>query len=362
MLPGFDAMPLKREFKRLMNRVLPAFSASLLNSQNASQARTAIGAAASGANGDITSLSGLTTPITVAQGGDGIQTIPTPTFNAGAMTIPATSYTLDFHSSTLGSGAVSRVTGMAAALIVPSGATLGLTSGVQSDLLLLELNNGGVLEQAIVNAAGAIDLSETGVISTTAIDTASDSANVVYSTTARSNLPYRVVGMYRSTQTTAGTWAQAMSLIIGAGGNKLLKSAASMVRLNTANGYGSTNTKIRRFSNVVTNQGSDITYADSATLGASFTINVSGVYSISYTDKYTSIAELGISLNTATPTSNLSSCAISEILAYALSDGSTFTGHCSTSVYLPAGSVVRPHNSGVASSGALQFFTITRVG
>jgi hypothetical protein len=52
----------------------------------------------------------------------------------------------------------------------------------------------------------------------------------------------------------------------------LVTLAQSMVRLNTANGYGSTNTAIRRFTNVVTNQGTDITYADSATLGTTFTI------------------------------------------------------------------------------------------
>ena len=38
----------------------------------------------------------------------------------------------------------------------------------------------------------------------------------------------------------------------------------SMVRLNTSNGYGSTNVKIRRFTNIITTQGSDITYVDSA--------------------------------------------------------------------------------------------------
>lgn len=42
-------------------------------STTASAARTALSAAASGANSDITSLSGLTTPLSVAQGGTGVQ-------------------------------------------------------------------------------------------------------------------------------------------------------------------------------------------------------------------------------------------------------------------------------------------------
>src|SRR5690606_15437811 len=41
---------------------------------NATDARTNLGAAASGANGDITSLSGLTTALSIAQGGTGATT------------------------------------------------------------------------------------------------------------------------------------------------------------------------------------------------------------------------------------------------------------------------------------------------
>jgi hypothetical protein len=54
-----------------------AFSAigeSLAAAASASAARTAISAAASGANGDITSLSGLTTALSIAQGGTGAAT------------------------------------------------------------------------------------------------------------------------------------------------------------------------------------------------------------------------------------------------------------------------------------------------
>lgn len=59
MLPGFDAMPLKREFKRLMFRVLPQFAVSLLSSQNAAQARTALGVSLGGAGSDIASAATL---------------------------------------------------------------------------------------------------------------------------------------------------------------------------------------------------------------------------------------------------------------------------------------------------------------
>ena len=58
----------------------------------------------------------------------------------------------------------------------------------------------------------------------------------------------------------------------------------SCVRVFGANGFGSTNTSSRRFSSVDLNLGTDIEYADSATLGSSFTIKSSGIYTMSYSE------------------------------------------------------------------------------
>ena len=140
--------------------------------------------------------------------------------------------------------------------------------------------------------------------------------------------------------------------------------AASMVRLNTANGYGSTNTAIRRFTNVVTNQGTDITYADSATLGSSFTINTAGVYSITYVDNFTSAQFLGVSKNTTQPTINIVSLTnLSEILTYDTAPASGQSGNAKWTGYLEAGSVIRPHGNaiGAATGTSPQLFTIVRV-
>jgi hypothetical protein len=148
------------------------------------------------------------------------------------LTVSASALTLDFRSTTLGSGTVTTVSGTPANLVVPSGATLGTVSAVQSDIVVLALNNAGTLELAVVNIAGGVDLSETGLISTTAISAGSTSASTVYSTTGRTNVAYRVIGVVRSTQTTAGTWSTAPSLIQGQGGQAL----AAMQSL----GYGQT--------------------------------------------------------------------------------------------------------------------------
>jgi hypothetical protein len=136
----------------------------------------------------------------------------------------------------------------------------------------------------------------------------------------------------------------------------------SMVRLNTANGYGSTNTMIRRFTNVVVNQGTDITYADSATLGASFTINKAGVYSISFSDNSSSgPMTVGLSLNSTQLTTAFASTNVADRLASGVAPAVNFDGNISTTVYLAAGSVVRPHCDGQAAGVRPALFTITRV-
>lgn len=240
------------------------------------------GKAALGANTDITSLGGLTTPLSQGQGGTGATTTAGARTNLGAaasglatasgltqstnkllgrttastgaieeisvgtglifaagslsaatsvqvqpisasvaanaLTISASALALDFRSATLTSGTVTPISGTPSNLVVPSSATLGTTNAIQSDLYILALNNAGTIELAVINSTGGVDLSETGVISTTAISAAATSASVIYSTTAHTNVAYRVIGLIRSTQATAGTWATAPSLIQGAGG------------------------------------------------------------------------------------------------------------------------------------------------
>jgi hypothetical protein len=136
---------------------------------------------------------------------------------------------------------------------------------------------------------------------------------------------------------------------------------SSMVRLNTHNGYGSTNTKIRRFTNVVTNTGSDITYADSAANGAIFTINTDGIYSISYSDSFNASSTFGISLNSSQLTTAVQSITIGDVLAASMTPAANTPGTVSVTLLLSAGDVIRAHTDGAAAGLGRQFFTITRV-
>jgi hypothetical protein len=138
----------------------------------------------------------------------------------------------------------------------------------------------------------------------------------------------------------------------------------SMIRLHTGNGHGSVNNKIRRFSTIVSDLGNAITYADSATDGASFTINEDGVYMVSYTDTYTGGAvRFGLSLNSTQLTTSVNSISSDDILTLALGAASNLESSCAWSGALNKDDVIRTHTDGNPNTtdGRCQF-TISKIG
>jgi hypothetical protein len=174
-----------------------------------------------------------------------------------------------------------------------------------------------------------------------------------------------VTGTLSATGAVSGTTGTFTGAVSGTTGTftGAVTTPLSYVRLNTANGYGSTNTKIRRFTNIVNNVGTDITYADSATLGGTFTINTAGVYSVSYSDQFTTAVTMGISINSTQLTTGITSIAVSDVLS---ASATAFAGYASVAsgvFYAAATSVIRAHtDTGVtgATPTACQF-TIARV-
>lgn len=146
------------------------------------------------------------------------------TLAANALTLKINPTTLAFRSTTLTSGAPVFVSNAAQiTTTISSGSTGGTISGHQSEIALLAINNAGTMEAAWCNLTRGINLDETTLINTTAEGGAgaADSATVIYSTTARTDVAFRVVGIFRSTQTIAGTWAQSPSLVQPVGGQAL---------------------------------------------------------------------------------------------------------------------------------------------
>jgi len=105
----------------------------------------------------------------------------------------------------------------ALSVVVSSGSTLGHRSGAACSLFVYLINNSGTAELAVSSVAPdhATLFGGTRLVSTTAEGGAgaADSAVVVYSTTARSNVPWTCVAMIYTTQATAGTWASAMTQV-----------------------------------------------------------------------------------------------------------------------------------------------------
>lgn len=138
---------------------------------------------------------------------------------------------------------------------------------------------------------------------------------------------------------------------------------ASMVRVQLANGYGSSSTKIRRFTNTLSSAGTDITYADSATLGGTFTINTTGKYAISYCDLNGTASTIGLSLNSAQLTTSIGSITAADRLVLAVSSTADYAIAMAWTGDLTAGDVVRAHLDGSAASSVPDqaTLTITRV-
>lgn len=112
--------------------------------------------------------------------------------------------TIPFRSATASSGGFNmRNVTSAITLTVSSGATLGHTNGVAAPIYWYAIDNSGTVELA----ASTRFFGLTGIVTTTAMSGSATSATVMYSTSARTNVPFTCIARTVDTQTTAGTWA-----------------------------------------------------------------------------------------------------------------------------------------------------------
>ena len=129
-------------------------------------------------------------------------------------------------------------------------------------------------------------------------------------------------------------------------------SGTHQVVVHSGNGYGSTNTKRRRYSTLTENTGTAITYADSSTLGATFTINNNGVYVIQRSELYNSTnGRGGIALNPSSGTTNYSSLAAAQKLGGFSAVSAAPFGTITVTRRLTAGDVVAMHDDSTLFDG-----------
>lgn len=202
-----------------------------------------------------------------------------------------------------------------------------------------------------------IDNRSTGVVTVQ-----SSGANTIQAMAANTQL---LVTALVATPTTAANWdAVYASQTISSGSGISLPTSEVFVTSGT--GFGTTNLNVRIFTTVSKNTGTDITYATSATLGDSFTINTTGVYAMTYYDGGSGIAgSLGLTKNgTALSTSPFAiTIAQGKIAASATTTVSTGVYPVGTTLNCTATDIIRV----MADPGAVEngsdnvTFRITRV-
>lgn len=143
-----------------------------------------------------------------------------------------------------------------------------------------------------------------------------------------------------------------------------VQAPRSVIRLQGINVYGSSGTKIPRFTNTLQNLGNAITYTDSATNGASFTINETGIYSIMYSNGDTATSyNIGLSLNSSQLSTAITTINTADLLAITGRNGG-YVGIASVTMLFNAGDIIRPHDeaqlNGTIYSSSVRFY-ITKV-
>jgi len=152
-----------------------------------------------------------------------------------------------------------------------------------------------------------------------------------------------------------GTWAT----IVGGGAGP-----RSMVRVHTTNNFGSTNTKIFRFTTTVSSTGPAITFSDSDTLGSSWAINEDGIYTFSASiAPSSSTGSVGFSLNSTQLTTDIDSITAADRLSFTqtAAGAAAQVSTCWTGI-LSNGDVVRLHaQGGTAANDSTDSVTAVKV-
>lgn len=162
----------------------------------------------------------------------------------------------------------------------------------------------------------------------------------------------------------AGTEAQ-----VGGGGS----GDSSMIILWSSNGFGSTNTKIRRFSNYACSMGTsatsvgasqtcgDITCTDSAANGTECNADADGVYSVAYWDiESGSDISIGVSVNSSQLTTAIEAVNANDRIAFNQENGGGYWAQASGFAKLSSGDDIRAHGTGTETGGTGATLIIVR--
>ncbi len=252
-------------------------------------------------------------------------------------------------TSTIGTYSIISVTG-ALTTVLSNTDSGGTIDAVMGRIYIFLIDNSGTAELAW---AGSNLFNENNVVTTTTSGGASVLYNVMYSTTGRTGVPFRYIGYFESTQSTAGVWATAASLV-GVYPESPIKTYA-FKHYDTSDGYGSTNNKIRKWLN--STNGFDpsptlLTVLNDATNGMSIMANRRCRITHSYTEDAAIGTFFGISKNSNELTTNINAITTNDrlVMGYA-TETSGIEAVCVTDIAKP-GDIYRCHTSGTSIGGA----------
>jgi hypothetical protein len=170
---------------------------------------------------------------------------------------------VDFRNAVLTNGTpIGYTIPSALSLVMNSTAiSLGATSGVATTLVYAIVYAAGVPQVAVCNLSGGLQLDETNLITTTAINSGSTANNVWYSTSIISAAsPYRIVGSVDATWTSGTGW-----------------SSPTLVQPLGASGLTLGNQRIRQGVSVATTSGTAIDFTGIPSWAKRITLLLSGV-------------------------------------------------------------------------------------
>jgi hypothetical protein len=378
---------------------ISAFADAIVTATTGSSVRSTIGAAASGANSDITSLSALSTALSVPQGGTGATTASGARTSLGLGTMAVQ----DASSVTVTGGTITGITDLAVAdggtgSGTASGARTNLgaaASGSNSDISALTYASGVIVGAPTGGAQGVGTLNTTGLyINGVGVGTGSGSVTSVAATVPAflsiSGSPITTSGTlaisYSGTALpvlnggTGGTSASAARTNLGAaasGANTDITSLSPTGGLQVgaptggAQGSGSINAQAIYINGAAVGSGSGTVTSVAASVPAFLSVSgspvtTSGTLAISYSGTALPVANGGTGVTTSTGSGNAvlsagptftgtaafasttASGTIGSADGTALAPAITFTSDTNTGLYR-----VGPDNIGIAAGGVL---------
>lgn len=154
------------------------------------------------------------------------------------------------------------------------------------------------------------------------------------------------VGTFGDTANVPQITVNAKGLITAVSNIAIAPQLRHQIWVQGGNGEGSTNNMIRQFSYIAASQGTNIVYASGATTGGTFTIQASGLYSISYTDTDgTGGVALGLSLNSNQLTTAYSTIAAQNAIGAAFLNSAAQWSNVSVTLPLISGDIIRGHGT-----------------